>query len=142
MIYVYFQRLGLKVGRHPFKTILIVTILSGLCAVGLLKFYQENDGTKLWVPQDSLAVKHQQWVSTAFPSKTLFTTVMLIAPNVLAPAAIKQVLYINPNIPFSHPKDNMSFRTAEKHIFMITWTTLQWGCKGIGVNHSEYLMMS
>lgn len=73
------------------KTILIVLVITGACAVGLLKFKEESDGTKLWVPQDALAVKHQQWVGDEFPSNSLFTTVMLTAPNVLTPAVFEQV---------------------------------------------------
>jgi len=58
----------------------------------MLKFYQESDGSKLWVPQDSLAVKHQKWVGSAFPSRTLFTTMLATASNVLTPAVFNQVI--------------------------------------------------
>ncbi|KXJ16057.1 patched domain-containing protein 3 [Exaiptasia diaphana] len=94
----FFYWLGFKVGRHPLKTILIVVIISGACAVGMLKFKEESDGTKLWVPQDSLAVEHQQWVGEKFPSKTLFTTIMVTAPNVLTPAVFGQLLELDRKI--------------------------------------------
>lgn len=87
----FFIRLGVRVGRHPWKTILIAVILSGACCAGMLKFEEENRGDRLWVPQDSLAKKHQNWVNEKFPSKALFSTVMLVATDVLTPAVFEQV---------------------------------------------------
>lgn len=87
----FFFRLGKLVGKSPWITILISLVLTGACSSGLIKFTEESRGEKLWVPQNSISIEHQNWVDEHFPSKSRAALFLFIGNNVLTPEVLKQV---------------------------------------------------
>ena len=61
------------------------------CILGTLKFTKENRADKLWTPEDSIAQRHKEWVQRNFPAEVRFSSVLLVAKNVLTPEAVKEV---------------------------------------------------
>lgn len=61
-----FFRLGLFVASHPIKVILATVVLTVLCGLGFARFRSESRGEKLWVPQGTIAVRNQEYVSDRY----------------------------------------------------------------------------
>ena len=49
----FFYNHGKRVARHPYWYIILCLVITGLCAIGLIKFREENNVIKLWIPEDS-----------------------------------------------------------------------------------------
>ncbi|XP_032219705.2 patched domain-containing protein 3 [Nematostella vectensis] len=94
----FFYWLGAKIGRNPWITIIICFVVSGLWIIGLLNFTEENRGEKLWAADDSIAIKHGDWVSANFPSQSRISSILVVASNVLIPAVLTQLLEIDKKV--------------------------------------------
>ena len=66
-------------------------MVAGLCAIGMVKFVQENRGEKLWNPQDSEALAHKAIVESRYPVASRLNTALFEGGNVLTNQAIKAV---------------------------------------------------
>lgn len=84
-------RLGYVVASYPVRTIVIAVIISLLCLAGLVEYYAENRGEKLWVAADSQGLKHQEWVGDRYPPQFRAVTVIVEGSNVLTPATFEAV---------------------------------------------------
>ena len=51
---------------------------------------EEKDGLKLWQPQDTDFVRDTVWLRETFPSKTRFSSIIILAENVLEPEVVRQ----------------------------------------------------
>jgi hypothetical protein len=49
----FFYNHGKRVASHPFAYIALCLVVTGLCGIGLVKFREENNIIKLWIPEDS-----------------------------------------------------------------------------------------
>ena len=57
---------------NPWKTLLICIIITGLCGIGLLEFYEETNSFKLWIPRNSDFVANNEWLEENFPPTSRF----------------------------------------------------------------------
>ena len=88
----FLSRVGYIVASNPLKTIAIAIVVSLLCLVGVVEYYAENQGEKLWVSSNSKGLEHQEWVGDRFPAESRI--VNLIAEfdsNLLTPAGLRKV---------------------------------------------------
>ena len=92
---MFSSRTGYIVASNPVKTIAIAIVVSLLCVVGVVEYYAENQGEKLWVSSNSKGLEHQKWVGDRFPAESRI--VNLIAEfdnNLLTPAGLQKVFNI------------------------------------------------
>lgn len=88
-----FAKIGFVVATHPWKTILISLLVTGLCLIGVVEYEVENRGEKLWVSQSSDSLKHKDWVEEIFPSQYREVAIMLEKPseNILTPQGLEEL---------------------------------------------------
>nr|XP_022315752.1 patched domain-containing protein 3-like isoform X2 [Crassostrea virginica] len=87
-----FEKIGVLVSTHPWKTILISTIITGLFCIGAgVNFTETNDNSVIWVPSDSDFLVHKKYVESTYPSTTRFFYLILVADNVLTTATMEKV---------------------------------------------------
>ena len=75
------------------KTILIALLISFLCFIGIIDFYDEKRQEKLWVASDSKSLEHSEWVSDRYPPQSRIVTVIGEISNVLTPDGMKAVRF-------------------------------------------------
>lgn len=97
--------MGIEIARQPIKTIILCWIIVLLSGLGFLRFRQEKDPLKLWVPPDSTFVEDTQWLKNTFQRGFSEEIVAIVADDVLTPATIKRVFF---NITVLH-RQNISF---------------------------------
>lgn len=80
------------IGTYPVPTILICLAVTGIFGGGMSFFYEETQPGNLWVPGDSDAQIHRDWIETNYPADYLrFQFLIIEADNVLDPKVIKAV---------------------------------------------------
>ena len=62
--------------------------LSGL---GVLRFYQEKDPIKLWIPRNSDFIRDANWLKNQFREGYRLQSILITAPNVLEPQVLQKV---------------------------------------------------
>jgi predicted RND superfamily exporter protein len=92
----FFQRLGGRVARNPWLVIGLCVAFTAVCMLGLSKFDVENDGEKLYTPQDSQAFDDKAFVESTFGYNARFAdvyTTLKTTPggNVATKAAILEL---------------------------------------------------
>ncbi|XP_034936281.1 NPC intracellular cholesterol transporter 1-like [Chelonus insularis] len=88
--HLFFQ-LGLRIARHPIRWIICCSLLVLLCLGGFLKFRQERNPLRLWIPPDSDFVKDSEWLMDQFGEGQRTETMILTADNVLEPYALYEM---------------------------------------------------
>lgn len=96
MICNYFDifafRIGVFVSTHPWKTILISVIITGLFCIGAgVNFTETNDNSVIWVPADSDFLAHKRYVESVYPSTTRFFYLIFVSSNVMSAATTQMV---------------------------------------------------
>ena len=76
--------------RHRAAFILGSVLFTAAASSGLVMMEEEKDGLKLWQPQDTDFVRDTAWLRKTFPSKTRFSSIIILAENVLEPEIVKQ----------------------------------------------------
>ncbi|XP_060075668.1 NPC intracellular cholesterol transporter 1-like, partial [Ylistrum balloti] len=84
-----FYSLGLLIGTHPLKTVVLSAFLVGIFAVGVINFTENTYSESLWVPPDADVCKYKEWVSVNFPSTLRIVSVIFVSGNVLTTGAIQ-----------------------------------------------------
>jgi predicted RND superfamily exporter protein len=88
----FFGQLGLKVALSPYLTLVLSTICIGIGMVGFLNYTEEARTEKLWIPQDSTAITHKNYVESTFAQGSS-NTIFLLSPtrggNALNPEMIR-----------------------------------------------------
>lgn len=85
---------------HPWKTILISVIITGLFCIGAgVNFTETNDNSVIWVPADSDFLAHKRYVESAYPSTTRFFYLIFVSSNVMSAATTRKVNQII-DVPF------------------------------------------
>lgn len=75
---IFFYRLGFFVAGNPWKVIAVVLVISLVALAGLLRFKSESRGTKLWVPQNTVALKNRHYVQPRFGSYFRVTSILFV----------------------------------------------------------------
>lgn len=89
---IFAFRIGIFVSTHPWKTILISVIITGLFCIGAgVNFTETNDNSVIWVPADSDFLAHKRYVESVYPSTTRFFYLIFVSSNVMSAAVIKEV---------------------------------------------------
>lgn len=83
---------GRQVAKYPAVFIVLALILTGICSTGFINWKTEDDGLKLWLPQDSDFVTNTDWLRKTFPSKTRYSSILLLSDeNVLTANRVNQM---------------------------------------------------
>ena len=91
-ITMFSSRTGYIVASNPVKTIAIAIVVSLLCLVGVVEYYAENQGEKLWVSSNSKGLEHQKWVGDRFPAESRIVNLLAeFGNNLLTPAGLQKV---------------------------------------------------
>ena len=91
-ITMFSSRTGYIVASNPVKTIAIAIVVSLLCLVGVVEYYAENQGEKLWVSSNSKGLEHQKWVGDRFPAESRIVNLIAeFGNNLLTPAGLQKV---------------------------------------------------
>ena len=80
--------------RYPAAFIIGTVIITAAASTGFIVLEEEKDGLKLWQPKDSDFVKNTEWIRDTFPSKTRFSSILILADNVLDPVVVKETYSI------------------------------------------------
>ena len=88
------RRYGALVTRYPAAFIIGTVIITAAASTGFIVLEEEKDGLKLWQPKDSDFVKNTEWIRDTFPSKTRFSSILILADNVLEPVVVKETFSI------------------------------------------------
>ena len=89
---MFSSRTGYIVASNPVKTIAIAIVVSLLCLVGVVEYYAENQGEKLWVSSNSKGLEHQKWVGDRFPAESRIVNLLAeFGNNLLTPAGLQKV---------------------------------------------------
>lgn len=89
---IFAFRIGVFVSTHPWKTILISVIITGLFCIGAgVNFTETNDNSVIWVPADSDFLAHKRYVESAYPSTTRFFYLIFVSSNVMSAATTQKV---------------------------------------------------
>ncbi|XP_045465991.1 patched domain-containing protein 3-like isoform X1 [Harmonia axyridis] len=94
----FFYNLGFKIGLKPKRTIILCWALVIVCSFGGLRFYQEKNPMKLWVPPDSQFARDSEWLMKTLELGFRQEGMILTAPNVLVPEVINQLLDIHEQV--------------------------------------------
>eukprot|EP00092_Neocalanus_flemingeri_P040503 GFUD01044108.1.p1 GENE.GFUD01044108.1~~GFUD01044108.1.p1 ORF type:complete len:1044 (-),score=198.42 GFUD01044108.1:97-3228(-) len=87
----YFRWHGRLIARQPAMFIFLSVIVTIVCGLGLIGFYEESDMTALWVPKGSKLRNNVEWVQQNFPQQLRFNQVIFKADNVLTPEVLQEM---------------------------------------------------
>jgi hypothetical protein len=71
--------------------------MSAICGLGMIRFELKDSSAPIWIPEDSVELKNQDWVEEHFPLKYRYNMFIITADNILTPQVLQQV---------SHPTTN------------------------------------
>ena len=94
----WFRGYGELVASRPFLFILLCFAFTGLCGLGLLRFRAENEGIKLWIPENSDFRLNNDWLFANYPRSTRFASLILVAENVLLPEVVQAMYRVSRSI--------------------------------------------
>lgn len=80
--------LGLQIAKKPKRWMICCSVLVILCLAGLLRFRQEKNPLKLWVPPDSDFVRDTEWLTTTFKEGQRIERMIFAADNIFEPRAL------------------------------------------------------
>ncbi|KAL0109067.1 hypothetical protein PUN28_014278 [Cardiocondyla obscurior] len=105
-----FYRLGVHIARSPYKWMLGCLAVVLVCVLGLLRFRQEKNPIKLWVPPDSDFVIATEWLMTHYLEALRIQTFILTGDNVLEQQALIRLNEITKQmISTQTPAENISW---------------------------------
>jgi predicted RND superfamily exporter protein len=87
----FFYRLGFTIGCHPWRFILGCLGLVALSSLGVLRFHQEKDPMKLWIPRTSDFIRDTYWLKNQFREGYRMQSILITAPNVLEPQVLQKL---------------------------------------------------
>ncbi|XP_045159868.2 patched domain-containing protein 3-like isoform X1 [Mercenaria mercenaria] len=83
-----FYRLGKLVARNPWKTIFACMLVCGIAGVGLMRWHEETEYVKVWLPRGSRMYEEDLWVKENFPERIRYEAVIVEDENVLSPQTL------------------------------------------------------
>lgn len=93
-----FYRLGIQIAKHPWKIIFVSSVIVLLFSAGLMNARMERDPKQLWVSEETSFLRDVEWLKDTFVEGSRVQFALVSAPNVLAPAVLRKVLYITQSI--------------------------------------------
>ena len=66
----FFYRLGYRVALNPWKTVGCAFMLMFICMAGMTNFVSESRQEKLWIPQGTLALTHEDIIASTWTSES------------------------------------------------------------------------
>ncbi|XP_072390401.1 patched domain-containing protein 3-like [Diabrotica undecimpunctata] len=106
----FFYKLGLYIGQHPKRTIVICWIVVLVSALGFIRFRQEKNPLKLWVPPDSSFVKDSEWLMKSLQIAYQEEVVMLTGDDVLTPEYIQRLYQLDQEVRNSKSSKNLTLK--------------------------------
>ncbi|XP_028144181.2 protein patched homolog 1 isoform X1 [Diabrotica virgifera virgifera] len=106
----FFYKLGLYIGQHPKRTIVICWIVVLLSALGFLRFRQEKNPLKLWVPPESSFVKDSEWLMKSLQIAYQEEVVLLTGEDVLTPEYIQKLYQLDQEVRNSRSSKNLTLK--------------------------------
>jgi len=91
MHYCFFCRLGLAIGKRPVTTVVVVLLACFACGAGMVRFYQIDASSPIWVDPKSSYIQNKEWVDKNFPSKVRVSIHLIEAENILETSALLEV---------------------------------------------------
>nr|XP_023011826.1 Niemann-Pick C1 protein-like [Leptinotarsa decemlineata] len=107
---LFFYKLGVCVGKHPFRTIGLCWALVLLSALGFLRFKQERNPLRLWVPPYTTFVRDSEWLIKTLDRAYQEEVVMITGDDVLTPAVIHQLLDIDKRVRTVRSSGNLTLQ--------------------------------
>ena len=62
-----------------------------LSSLGVLRFHQEKNPIKLWIPRNSDFIRDTNWLKSQFREGYRLQSILITAPNVLEPQVLQKV---------------------------------------------------
>ncbi|XP_014230059.1 protein patched homolog 3-like [Trichogramma pretiosum] len=87
----FFYNLGLQIAKNPRKWMSGCIIVIIACIAGLLRFRQEKNPLKLWVPPDSDFVRDTEWLMSTFKEGQRIENFIFAAEDILQPDALMKL---------------------------------------------------
>jgi len=96
----FFYWYGLQISRHPLPVILICIVSTGLVGIGMLRYREENNAFKLWIPDNSDFVTDYGWLEENAPPDIRFNSLLVVneGSNVLNAETLSHMLSIHKRI--------------------------------------------
>lgn len=108
----FYYKLGCKIATYPVRTIVICWAVVFLSLFGFLRFHQEKNPVKLWVPPHTTFVKDTEWLTSTFQMGLRKSNVVFRADNVLKPDIMNELMKLR--------KEVANIRTVNNY----TWTDI------------------
>ncbi|XP_033736833.1 protein patched homolog 1-like [Pecten maximus] len=84
-----FYMLGMLIGTHPFKCVVVSAFVVGIFTLGVINFTENTDSDSLWVPSDADVFKYKNWASENFPSTLRTASIIFVSNDVLSTSAVQ-----------------------------------------------------
>nr|CAH7737017.1 unnamed protein product [Callosobruchus chinensis] len=107
-----FYKLGIYVGSHPLRTILICWIVVFLGALGFLRFQQEKNPLRLWVPPHTSFVRDSEWLMKTLEKGFREEAVMLTADDVLTPEVMQRLSELDFRVRYTKTANNLTLENV------------------------------
>lgn len=82
----------MNIAQSPIKWMIGCSVIILICILGLLRFRQEKNPTKLWVPPDSDFVSDTEWLMSHSVEALRIESFVLTGDNVLEQQALVKVI--------------------------------------------------
>ncbi|KAL1497076.1 hypothetical protein ABEB36_008097 [Hypothenemus hampei] len=107
---ITFYKLGVAIGTHPVRMIIISWIAVAICALGLVRFRMEKNPLKLWVPPGTTFIRDSEWLMSTFQRGFSDEAVSIVADDVLTPETVQMLGKIHMQIMTSKTPNNVTMK--------------------------------
>ncbi|XP_069127848.1 patched domain-containing protein 3-like isoform X2 [Argopecten irradians] len=84
-----FYMLGMLIGTHPLKCVILSGFVVGIFTLGVLNFTENTESDTLWVPSNADVFKYKNWAEDNFPSTLRTVSIIFVSNNVLSTSAVQ-----------------------------------------------------
>lgn len=91
-------RLGFFIASHPWQTIITTILVVITLSLGFLRFHNEKNPLKLWIPINSKFIRDTEWLMESFEEGAREQMVLITAPDVLDARVLEKLAYINDEV--------------------------------------------
>lgn len=88
-----FHWYGKTVSQRPLTFIALCILITGLSSIGFLGFYRENNGVKVWLPENSEFRQNQMWLWNHHPPSLRYGTILFVSEDNILSADVIRVMY-------------------------------------------------
>lgn len=106
----FFYELGVCVGKHPLRTIALCWLIVVLSALGFLRFRQEKNPLKLWVPPHTSFIHDSEWLMESLEVGYQEEVVLVTADDVLTPEVIQKIYQMDQKIRYTRSSSNLTLK--------------------------------